>query len=261
MKTVLFTGGRSGIAYHVIQKLIKKNYFIYITAHTEQQVQSLQKIYQDFSNIECFKLDVTKKNDREKLENLDIDILVCNAAIGVGGSISELPISKLRKNFEVNVFSNFEIVQIVLKKMMEKESGKIVMMASLAGLLPIPFLGSYCASKASIIKLTETLRQELKIASSKVQIILVEPGLYHTGFNQVMLENKYDWMKDNTYFKKELDMIKNCENFVFGALESHNFNSIATPIVRAITRKKSPFLVRAPFYQVFGVKLYLLFKA
>ena len=51
-----------------------------------------------------------------KIEGLDIDILVCNAATGEGGSIVEIPMSLVRHNFEVNVFSNFELIQKVLNK-------------------------------------------------------------------------------------------------------------------------------------------------
>ena len=102
---------------------------------------------------------------------------------------------------------------------------------------------------------------ELKILSSKVQIILVEPGLYHTGFNQVMLENKYDWMEEKTYFKEELEIIKKYENYIFSIFESKGFKSIVTPILKAIERKKSPFLVRAPLYQVLSAKLYIIFKS
>ena len=261
MKNVLITGGRSGIAYHIIKELLKKNYFIYVTAHTEEQAKSLKKLYKDYKNVECFKLDITNKIDHKKIEPLKIDILICNAAIGYGGSISELDISLMRHNFEVNVFSNFELIQLILKKMIKNNDGKIVIMSSLAGLIPVPFLGSYCASKASIIKLAETLKYELKILSSKVQIILVEPGLYHTGFNQVMLENKYDWMEEKTYFKEELEIIKKYENYIFSTFESKNFKTIVQPIVKAIEKKKSPFLVRAPLYQILGAKLYIIFKS
>lgn len=260
MKSILITGARSGIMAAVIKR-IKQKYKIYVTVHTEEQLNSVVKKYQNYPNIECFKLDVTNLEDRKKLEQLDIDVLICNAAIGSGGSISEIPMNKVRNDFEVNVFSNFEVIQIVLKKMVQKDSGKVIIMGSLAGLIPVRFLGSYCASKASIIKLAETLRQEMKIISNKIKIVLIEPGLYHTGFNQVMLENKYDWMQEKSYFKNELDYIRKSENMFIRPFESNNFDKIAKPIVKTIKKRNPKFLIRTPFYQVLGVKLYLLFKA
>lgn len=259
MKTILFTGARSGIISKVIEKLVNKKYYIYVTVHTDKQLQIVKRKYAKYSNVECFKLDVTNKEDREKLNDLDIDILVANAAIGEGGSMVEIPMDKVRNNFEVNVFSNFEIIQIVLKKMIEKDSGKIINMASLAGIVPLSFLGSYCATKASIIKMTACLKKELKILNSKVKICLIEPGLYHTGFNQVMLDNKYEWMDNETFFKYHLEQIRKKENFIFSTFENYNYNSIVNKIIKAIKCKNPDFIYRAPFCQVVGAKLYCLF--
>ena len=80
---------------------------------------------------------------------------------------------KVRENFEVNVFSNFEIVQIVIKNMIKKDSGKIIMISSLAGILPLKFLGSYCATKSSIIMLTQVLKKEIKLISKNIKISLI----------------------------------------------------------------------------------------
>ena len=59
MKKILFTGARSGIAKHVIDKLIKLNkYYIYLTVHTEEEQKSIKAIYANTKNIEFFKLDI-----------------------------------------------------------------------------------------------------------------------------------------------------------------------------------------------------------
>lgn len=258
MKKILFTGARSGIVKEVIDKLVNKKYYIYLTVHTEKQLEIVKRKYAKYSNVECFKLDITNKEDRNKLRNLDIDILFNNAAIGEGGSMAEIPMDKVRDNFEVNVFSTFEIIQIVLEKMLQKDKGKIINMASLAGIIPINFLGSYCASKASIIKMTTCLKNELNILNSNVKICLIEPGLYHTGFNQVMLNNKYEWMDIDSYFKYHLDYIKKKENFLFNTFEKYKFNSITKKIIKAIKCKNPKFIYKAPCMQAIGAKLYTL---
>lgn len=183
MKTILMTGARSGIAADVIKKIKTKNYKIYVAVHTDTQCKRIKKIYKNDKNIYCIKLDVTDKEDIKKLNKIDVDILISFAAIGNGGSISEIKMDKVRENFEVNVFSNFEVVQIVLKNMIKKDSGKIIMISSLAGILPLKFLGSYCATKSSIIMLTQVLKKEIKLISKNIKISLIEPGMYHTGFN------------------------------------------------------------------------------
>lgn len=238
-------------------KRIKNDYYIYVTVHTDTELKNTKEKYSKDKNIECFKLDVTSKIDRAKLENLDIDFLISNAAIGIGGSIINMNIDKIRDNYETNVFSNFELIQIVLKNMLKKDKGKIIIMSSLAGIIPIPFLGSYCSSKASIIKLTECLKKELKILNSNIKISLIEPGMYNTGFNKVMFDNKYDTNFDNL-FEEELELIRTRENLLQIFLEKNNLNSIVNKIEKAI--KNDKFIYRAPLTQVIGAKLYSLFR-
>ena len=173
MKKILFTGARSGIAAAVIAKLLQKDYFIYVTTHTKQEEKSCKEKYKNYDNISCFKLDITNHKDKEKLKNLDVDILVSNAATGYGGSIIEMPINTIRKNYEVNVFSNFEAIQIVLKNMIKKRNGKIIIIASLAGIIPIEFLGSYCSTKASVIMLAKVLKKELKLLNTNIKIKVI----------------------------------------------------------------------------------------
>lgn len=258
MQTILITGARSGISKSVIDK-IKNKYKIYVTVHTDSQYKMIKEIYKNNINIICMKLDVTNNEDKEKLKNLDIDILCSFAGIGNGGSMASMPIKKIRENYEVNVFSNFEIVQIILKGMIEKDKGKIIIMSSLASILPIPFLGSYCATKASISMMTSVLKKEIKYISDNIKIVLIEPGMYHTGFNNVMLENKYEDMK-NSYFKEELELIRKKENLFFSLLEKQELDSIVNKICKAIKIKNPKFIYRAPFIQVVGVKLYQIFK-
>lgn len=260
MKKILITGARSGIGNAVVNKLLDKDYYIYLTVHTEEQLERIVQKYKEYSNIRCMKLDVTLESDRKKIEKLDIDILINIAGIGYGGSISEISMDRVRENFEVNVFASFELVQIVLRQMMKKRKGKLIIMSSLAGILPINFLGSYCATKASIIQLTTTLKNELKMLNNDIKVILIEPGMYHTGFNQIMLENKYDWMREKSYFQNELSLIKKRENLFFGLLEKNNLNSIVKKIVKAVESENPKFIYRAPLFQVIGAKLYQIFK-
>ena len=261
MKTILFTGARSGIICGVIEKLKRKNYEIYVTVHTETQLEVVKEKYKKDKNIHCMKIDVTEKQDREKLNNLDIDILFCNGAVGYGGSISEMDMKLVRQNFEVNVFSNFELVQIVIANMIEKNKGKIIFMSSLAAIYPIPFLGSYSATKASISTLALTLRKELKLLGSKIEVVVIEPGLYHTGFNQVMFQNKYEWMDIDSYFSECIHKIQQKERWLEKYVEKKSLRSIERRILEAIKDKHTCSIYRAPFLQTIFAKTYqILFR-
>lgn len=257
MKKILITGASSGLMKELIKE-IKNKYFIYVTVYTKRQLENVEKLYEYDQNIKCFKLDITDEKDIEKLKNIDIDILISNAAIGNGGSIINIDIDKIRDNYETNVFSNFNLVQEVLKNMLKKNNGKIIIMSSLAGIIPIPFLGSYCSTKASIIKLTECLKKELKILNSNIKISLIEPGMYKTGFNKYMFDNKYD-DDFNDLFKEELELIHLRENIMMMLLERKNYKSIVKQIKKAI-KNDNKFIYRAPLFQSIGAKIYNIFN-
>ena len=255
---ILFTGAASGIARKTIEKIKNRNIHIFISVHTEKQLERIKKIYQYDDNITCLKIDITKKKDCEKVKNLDIDVLICNAAIGESGSIVEMDIERIRKNFEVNVFGHFELVQLILEKMIKKQKGRVIMMSSLAGMMPIPFLGSYCATKASILKLTETMQLEMSLLKYPIDIICVMPGLYDTGFNRVMFENKYPSMDKKTYFKEEIDVIRRRENYFLTFLEKKKFESVIKIMEQSIFASKPKKIYKSPLLQAIGAKLYIL---
>lgn len=253
---ILITGARSGIASSLIDLLIPTKHTIYVSVRTKLQLKRVQEKYKNISNIHCLKLDVTEPMDIEKIDHIRIDCLISNAAIGYGGSISEIDIDKVRETFEVNVFSNFLLVQKVLKQMMVRKTGRIIMISSLAGIVPIPFLGSYCASKASIKKLTECIQLELMYLKTNIKVVLIEPGFYHTGFNQVMFENKNI---KSSYFQEEIDLIQKQEKFLT-LLEQKNLNTIGKKIKKAIFMKQPKTIYRAPFYQAIIAKIYQIKK-
>lgn len=258
MKRILITGSRSGIAKRVIDKLKDKDYYIYATTHTELQAKRLKEIYKDYKNIECFKLDITDNSDRKKVTNLKIDILLCNAAISNGGSLAEIDIERVRENYEVNIFGNLELIQNVLKQMITRD-GKVIIMSSLVGIIPLNFIGTYASTKASLIKIAETLKNELKLINKNINICLIEPGIYLTGFNKYMFMNKYD--NKDTYFKNELELIRTKESLILNLLGQNNYDSIVNKIVKAIESDNPKFIYRAPLLQVVGAKIYsLLFE-
>lgn len=258
MKNILITGARSGIAHHVIQELLKMDYHIYASVHTQKELEHLQRKYQEELHITCLKLDLNDRNDWKQLDTIDIDIYVANAAIGMGGSILNMDTKRIRENYETNVFVNLELLQYILQKMEKKRNGKIIMITSLAGILPIPFLGSYCSTKASLIKWMECLRLELLETKIPIQLSMIEPGLYRTGFNQVMLENKYPEIENDHYFDDMIKWLQKQDKLLL-SLARKDLKSISSKICKAITTSKPRFIYRAPFSQVMIAKFYQLF--
>lgn len=257
MKKILFTGARSGLINKVIDN-IKNDYFIYLTVETDKQLENVLNKYKNDKNVKCLKLDITNSEDVENILKLDIDIFVSNAAVGYGGSILEIPFERVRKNYEVNVFCNFELIQKILQKMIKK-SGKVIVISSLASIYPIKFLGSYCSTKASISSLTSCLNKEIKLINKNVKIKLIEPGFYRTGFNEVMFDNKYDIQ--NSFFKHLKKEIQTNETFVIKYVMKKNYNSIVKQIIKAINNDDDKFLYKAPFSHSLFTKVYQILKS
>lgn len=256
MKKILITGARSGMIYPVIQRL-KRNYFIYVTVHTDSEVKYIKNLYKE-NNIECIKLDITK--DLDKLNKLDIDILVCNAAIAESGSLFEIPLEKVKENYNVNVFSNLDLIQKVSKKMIKKGKGKIVIISSLTSKMVLPFLGSYSSSKASLSAIARSLYYESKLLKSKIDIVLIEPGLYKTGFNKLAFDKKYEFMDNDSFFKSQIELIRKVENAYLFLFERRKLKSIANKIYEAITIDNPKFRYSAPFsHNLFSKIINLLY--
>ena len=258
MQNILITGARSGIMHHVIKKLLNQNYHIYASVHTEEELKCMQKKYQENIHVTCLKIDITNSKDYEQLENIKIDIFIANAAIGMGGSLLNMNMERIRENYEVSIFSNLTLLQYILQKMEKRKCGKIIMMASLAGILPVPFLGSYCSTKASLIKWMECLRLELLESKIPIQLSIIEPGLYRTGFNEVMFENKYPEIESNHYFEEIIEFLHKQDALLI-KLAKKDIDRIADKIYKAIKSKNSKFIYRAPFSQVVSAKTYQLF--
>ena len=257
MKKVLITGARSGIISKVIDNIIN-DYELYLTVHTDSQVRAMKDKYKNYKNVTCMKLDITNEYDYRKIENIDIDIYIANAAIAESGSMIEMPVDRIRDNFETNVFSNFKVLQRVLQKMIKKGRGKVIIMGSLAGKIPMPFLGAYSGSKASLIKMTEALRFELMLLDSDIKVSLILPGLYRTGFNKLAMDKKYDFMDVNSFFEYQLDFIHSYDKFVL-FFEQRALTSIVNKICQAIYSDNPKFIYSAPFSQNMFAKIISLF--
>ena len=254
---VLITGAAGGIAYLTALTLAERKHYVYLTCHTQNQVKSVRQKVKDYKNIKVIKIDITKEEDRKKVLDLNIDCLYNHAGVALGGSIIEADMNKVRENFEINVFSSFRLLQLVLRQMVDKNKGRIVVMSSIAGTIPIPFASVYSATKASITVITKSLQKELFLMGTNVKVTLIEPGLYHTGFNQVFLDNKYDGGK---YFSDIKDELYNIEHFLCKLIEKKELDSIVIQIVRAVEDKNPKSVYRAPLSNKIVGRLYSIFR-
>jgi NAD(P)-dependent dehydrogenase (short-subunit alcohol dehydrogenase family) len=103
--------------------------------------------------------------------------LVNNAGIVIGSPLEVIPLSKLRKQLEINVIGQIAVTQAFLP-LLRRGRGRIVNMGSIAGRGTIPLLGPYSASKYALEALTDALRMELQPWG--IQVSIIEPGAIAT---------------------------------------------------------------------------------
>ncbi|EOD18932.1 hypothetical protein EMIHUDRAFT_102403 [Emiliania huxleyi CCMP1516] len=201
-KTILITGAGTGLGAGSALGLAAAGHRVIAACHIHPQISTLMAEARGRAvQLETAKLDVTLASDREAVFNRfgeSVDIVVCNAAVGEGGPLAELPTERLRSQFEVNVFSQLDFVQPYAAAMVAKGAGKIVFLSSIAGLFTVPYLGAYCMSKHAVEAMALTLRQEL--ASSGVKVCTINPAPFTTGFNDRNVETHAEWFDPAVHF-------------------------------------------------------------
>lgn len=111
-----------------------------------------------------------------------VDILVNNAGIANGDSLADLSFDDIKKTIDVNLMGPIWFTKTVLPSMIQNGRGQIVNIASAAGLMGIPRLSDYCASKFGLVGFSDALRLELKGGGYKnIKVTCVCPSYIDTG--------------------------------------------------------------------------------
>lgn len=265
MKKIFITGAGSGLGYQTAICLARRGHTVYASVHYENQINSLTKIAdKEKLNLIAFKLDVLIPKERELILNYDIDVFISNAAIGNSGSVADVPIINIESVFNTNVFGNLHMIQLALRNMIQiKKEGRIVILSSLVGRIPMPFLSPYCASKFALEGLGTCLNQEMKIlnklSGTNIKVSLIEPGAYATGFNKENNNKKYDWMYFNSYFSPYTKLIRKYEIKIWNFLEQKPYNSIIRKYIHSVEDSRPKFRYTAPWWQSLFIQLGRIF--
>jgi NAD(P)-dependent dehydrogenase (short-subunit alcohol dehydrogenase family) len=187
-KTVLITGAGSGFGRGAAVELAKRGHKVIATVETDQQAAELAAAHPELT---VAKLDITNAKDVARIDQWDVDVLIANAGMGQTGPLSLIPMERLRAVFEVNVFGTFAVVQRVAQKLRKKRSGRILIVSSIAGVRAGVGSGPYAMTKHALQALGTSLRAEM--AAFGVDVALINPGPYATGFNDRMANDPGPW--------------------------------------------------------------------
>lgn len=179
--TALVTGCSSGIGRATAERFDDAGWEVYATARDLDEIRDLGE-----RGCRTLELDVTETAaaqtavDRVVAESERLDCLVNNAGYGQFGAVEDVPLTAVREQFEVNTFGPLRLIHAALPRMRERDGGTIVNVGAGFGGLTVPGLGVYTGSKFALHSLTDALRQEL--SQTRVEVVLVEPGLVATDF-------------------------------------------------------------------------------
>jgi short-subunit dehydrogenase len=185
------TGASRGIGRATALELAGKGYHVFTLARSEANLEQLAAEAAR-SNLEItpVAMDIADEGSRRRAvaailqatNGYGVDVLVNNAGYGQIGPMEEVPVEKLRRQFEVNVFGLLAFTQPFLPPMRERRRGWIVNVSSIAGRIVTPFMGPYAASKFALEAMSDALRLEL--SAFGVHVIVIEPGPIRTGFGE-----------------------------------------------------------------------------
>ena len=189
---ILITGAGSGIGKLTALTLSKIGKDVIATTETTEQAALLEEDARALNiPLQIEKIDITKAQDRQKAWKWEIDILVNNAGISEGGSLVDVPENNFRNQFETNVFGTLLLTQGFTRQMIRKNSGRIIFITSISGLMANAFSGPYVSSKYALEGIASTLSQELM--EYNVEVATVNHGPFLTGFNDEEFERYRNW--------------------------------------------------------------------
>ncbi len=186
-KIVLITGASSGIGKQTALEFAKKGANLILVARRKDKLELVAKELEKFhTTILVCSCDVSNKDQVKEmskivLEKFDtVDILVNNAGFAIFGPVSDLSIDEIESQMETNYFGMIYCIKNFLPIMLNKKSGHIVNVASVAASFGLPGIASYCASKFAMLGFSEGLKHELK--DTGIGITVVSPIMVRTNF-------------------------------------------------------------------------------
>jgi len=235
-KRIMITGAATGFGRGTALELAKRGHTVIAGVQIAPQVTELMKTASDAGvqlNIQV--LDVNDEGDREAALKNEVDVLINNPGVMETGPVAEIPMDRVRRNFETNVFGTLALTQGFARQMVERGSGKIVFVTSMGGLITVPFGGIYCATKHAIEAIAEALKAEL--AGTGVEVCTANPGVYGTGFNERGAETMMRWFD----FSKSLTKPEVLAAAASGLASQHDPQSMIDAFVRIAEEDGSKF--------------------
>ncbi|MEZ4288354.1 MAG: SDR family NAD(P)-dependent oxidoreductase [Polyangiales bacterium] len=248
MKTVLLTGATTGVGLATAKRLLERHEFRLILSARESSLPRFQQAgITESSRVRIRALDVTRSRQRRAIideATIDwggVDVLINNAGVAYRAVVEHVTEREGLAQMNVNFRSPMELIRLCLPSMRAKGEGRIITISSVGGMMAMPTMAIYSASKFALEGAHESLWYEAKPWG--ISVSLVQPGFIHSdGFQKVRYTAESDRAENeiNAAYHRHY---KNMAPFISRLMKY----TVATPdsVARVVVRttvKKRPAL-------------------
>ena len=214
----LITGASSGIGKDFAKILSDKYDELILVARDTKKLESVKKELEGTSNskIITVSMDLSDYKNCIKLYDTykDVDLLINDAGFGDCGYFEKTDLEKDINMINTNITALHTLTKLYLKDMIKANKGHILNVASIAAFVPGPLMATYYSTKAYVLKLSESIKEELKHKKTNVKISVLCPGPVKTNFektaNVEFQISKADSFKVASYAIKHLNRFYIC---------------------------------------------------
>jgi hypothetical protein len=184
-ETALITGASSGIGEQFARQLSDRGHELILVARRKDRLEKLATELPTKAHVVACDLSKDAADLKGKVDKLgvDVDLLVNNAGFGVRDRFLGVPADRQAEMVRVNCEAVVTLTHAFLRPMVERGRGGVIVVASTAGMQPLPYEAVYGASKAFALNFTEALHMEYR--GTGVRILAVNPGPVPTEWQQV----------------------------------------------------------------------------
>lgn len=184
-KLAVVTGASTGIGFELAHIAAREGCDLIVVANEPLIASAAEDFRQFGTQVESIEADLSTIEGVDRLLGAagvrPIDLLFANAGVGTGGAFLEQEVANWRHSIDTNVTGTVYLIQKVLRDMVARGEGKILVTGSIAGYIPGSFNAIYNATKAFIDNFTEALRNEIKDVEG-VTLTTLMPGPTETEF-------------------------------------------------------------------------------
>jgi NADP-dependent 3-hydroxy acid dehydrogenase YdfG len=242
-KVAIVTGASSGIGYATALALSRAGAKVAAGARRIDRLESLQsEITKNGGEIFIQKLDVTIKSECDAFADAvikkwgTIDILVNNAGLQPLSFFKNLKVDEWDKMIDVNIRGVLYCTAAVITHMVNKKSGHIVNISSIAGRIVYPAGSVYCATKHAVTAFSEGLRQEFS-QRSNIRITCIEPGLVATELTNTITDKALEKYLERTKQMEALQAEDIADAIVF-AVQAPSHVNVNEILIRPTTQER-----------------------